>query len=76
MVWGIAVSGEPAAVGCRLRYLLGWKAMPLALEDLDSNYNSVSKRKASRWRSVVYLCQHGRGRHGGGREGYAAPGAP
>ena len=36
MAWG-AVSGGVRVVVSAQMYLLGWKAMPFALEDLDSN---------------------------------------
>jgi len=41
--WLVSVSHRWAELCCA-RYLLGWKAMPFAREDLDSNCSSLSAR--------------------------------
>jgi hypothetical protein len=51
--------------GGRRGYLLGWKAMPFARDDLDSNYGLLTGHEGALVRAAC-LGQHGRGgRHGG-----------
>jgi hypothetical protein len=65
-----AVSGV-AGTGDGRGYLLGWKAIPFAREDLDSNYVALAERRSALG-GATCLGQHGRGRRHGGIVGEAA----
>lgn len=65
--WPGAVSNQSGQLKEAQGYLLGWKAMPFAREDLDSNYAQLICFARPFWRgAVACLGQHGRGGHGGG----------
>ena len=38
---------------------LGWKAMPFALDDLDSNCNRLDRNQAAEVKTLADLCEHG-----------------
>jgi hypothetical protein len=73
MVWG-GQQRRGLPEGAR-RYLFGWKAMPFARDDLDSNCRR-SVGAGGRGELATCLGQHGWGGcHGGGAGAAAAPGA-